>query len=134
VIAVTAVDRESRIYSRATRGDYIALAAPGVRLRTVTPRGGDTARSGTSFAVPYVRAAAATLLARNSGLDHADIIHLLSVAARDLGAPGRDPVYGWGLLQTAGICDWPRAAPMPTIAGDMTPARPTAGSIRKGLE
>jgi len=28
----------------------------------------------------------------------------LSSAARDLGAPGRDEVFGWGLVQADGSC------------------------------
>jgi hypothetical protein len=134
VIAVTAVDREMRIYSRATRGDYIALAAPGVRLRTAAAGGGDTARSGTSFAVPYVTVAVASLLSRDPELNAPAVSHYLTSAARDLGQPGRDPVFGWGLLQTAGLCDWPRTAPMAPIAGEVTPLWPTAGSVRKDRE
>ncbi len=42
VIAVTAVDSETRIYSRATHsGDYVAFAAPGVRIRTAAAGGGE---------------------------------------------------------------------------------------------
>lgn len=131
VIAVTAVDREMRIYRRATRGDYVAFAAPGVGLRTAGTGSGGAVRSGTSFAVPFVTAAAANLLARDPGLDEVAISRSLSAAARDLGAPGRDPVYGWGLLQTAGLCDWRPPAPMPAIASDTTPS---FGSSRKGRE
>lgn len=134
VIAVTAVDHEMRIYSRATRGDYIALAAPGVGLKMVVAPSSEASRSGTSFAVPYVTAAVASLLARDSALDDAAVTRLLSSSARDLGRPGRDPVYGWGLLQTAGICDWPEETSTPAIARDMTAAQPATGSIRKGQE
>src|SRR5581483_1352998 len=36
VIAVTAVDRQLRIYARATHGDYVSLAAPGVDVLTAS--------------------------------------------------------------------------------------------------
>lgn len=104
VLAVTAVDAEMRIYKRATRGGYIALAAPGVAVSTAAAGGGEADRSGTSFAVPFVTAAVARLAAKDP---HAGRIHmedLLASAARDLGAPGRDEVFGWGLVQTAGLC------------------------------
>lgn len=38
-----------------------------------------------------------------AGLTPAAIERSLAASARDLGAPGRDPIYGWGLIQYAGI-------------------------------
>jgi subtilisin family serine protease len=52
---------------------------------------------GTSFAAPFVSAAYAIGLARNQNASR--LTDLLARSARDLGSPGRDPVYGWGLLQ-----------------------------------
>lgn len=90
VIAVTAVDSETVIYDKASHGDYIEFAAPGVDVWTASARGGRYV-SGTSFAVPFV--SAAVLLAEPSRLQE---------LARDLGDPGRDPVYGHGLVQYPG--------------------------------
>ncbi len=101
VIAVTAVDRELRPYPRANRGPYIAFAAPGVGL----PAGdGRSAVSGTSYATPFVTAAAALLLRGGGARTPAALEDALARRARDLGPPGRDPVFGWGLVRRPRGC------------------------------
>jgi subtilisin family serine protease len=117
VIAVTAVDREMRIYPRATRGDYVVLAAPGVGVPTAKAGGGEAVRSGTSFAVPFVTAAVARLIARQPTTNETQVAEALTSAARDIGKPGRDPEFGWGLLQTASLCEQPPNEPDRDVAG-----------------
>lgn len=102
VLAVTAVGAERRIYHRASRGDHIDLAAPGVNVPTAGSEGIE-ARSGTSFAAPFVTAAAA--VAQRQGIRTvAGVRKRLVADAVDLGAPGHDPVYGHGLLQMGSLC------------------------------
>ncbi|WP_205772402.1 S8 family serine peptidase [Microvirga calopogonii] len=103
VIAVTAVDKKLAVYSRATQGEYIDIAAPGVDL-WVASSGGSTVKSGTSYAVPFVTAAAAILTASSASLDATDLQATLESNTLDLGAPGRDKTYGYGLLQAANLC------------------------------
>ncbi|MDZ7736089.1 MAG: S8 family serine peptidase [Gammaproteobacteria bacterium] len=103
VIAVTAVDAEIMIYEKASHGDYIDFAAPGVDVWTAAASGGRYV-SGTSYAVPFVTAA--VLLAALSRLRQ---------RARDLGKPGRDPVFGHGLLQ------FPRLPLRPPLTHDKRP-------------
>jgi hypothetical protein len=43
-------------------------------------------------------------LADGAGPDAAEITRILAKTARDLGPPGRDPIFGWGLLQAASPC------------------------------
>ncbi len=95
VVAVTAVDTGGRVFRLANRGDYLDLAAPGVDLRHAQAGGGYVASSGTSFAVPFAVTAAARLkhVAPNE-----DVIAQLFDGAQDLGPPGRDEIYGHGLL------------------------------------
>jgi hypothetical protein len=96
VVAVTAVDASGRVYRLANRGAYLDLAAPGVGLRHARAGGGYTSSSGTSFAVPFAVAAAARL----RHLDPAvDVVAALLRGAEDLGPPGRDEIYGYGLLR-----------------------------------
>lgn len=95
VVAVTAVDSARQVFRLANRGDYLALAAPGVDLRHAEPGGGYSASSGTSFAVPFAVTAAARLSRLQPGID---IISMLQESAEDLGPPGRDSIYGYGLL------------------------------------
>lgn len=98
VVAVTAVDAGRQVFRLANRGDYLALAAPGVDLRHARPGGGYGASSGTSFAVPF----AATAAARLRQLRPAEnIVDTLYRSALDLGPPGRDAIYGYGLLTLA---------------------------------
>ncbi|MDX1606087.1 MAG: S8 family serine peptidase [Candidatus Competibacterales bacterium] len=103
VLAVTAVDQRLRLYRYANRGDYVALAAPGVAIWTPAPDGGGEYRNGTSFAAPFVTAVVADLRARES-LPLAGLNRRLRDGARDLGAPGRDALYGWGLVRSPVRC------------------------------
>jgi subtilisin family serine protease len=104
VIAVTAIDRAKRAYRRAGRGEHIDLAAPGVDVWTAASVSGARAKTGTSFAAPFVTAAAALLKAANDNASSADILSALGRSAEDLGAPGKDVVFGWGLINARAAC------------------------------
>lgn len=103
VIAVTAVDADGRPYRNAARGDHVAFAAPGVDLR-VPRMDGDAYVSGTSFAAPHVTAALAAGLQSHPDSDWLWHLAALAGAAQDLGQPGRDPVFGWGLARLYTDC------------------------------
>ncbi len=107
VLAVTAVDRNGTIYRRAGQGPHIDIAAPGVEVWTAASIRGARWKTGTSFAVPFALAAAALLKGGEAEIDHERALAALSATARDLGEPGRDPVYGAGLLQAGRLCDPP---------------------------
>lgn len=107
VIAVTAVDARGRIYRAAQRGSHLDLAAPGVDLLAATSIRGARGQSGTSYAAPFVTAAAAILLSRDPTLTPAAIAERLRATARDLGATGPDEVFGAGLLDTSTLCTAP---------------------------
>ena len=100
VIAVTAVDRFLRPYRRANSGRYINFAAPGVGIWTPGDYGRGQLRHGTSYACAYVTGIVAELLNR-AGIknDQASIRSALKKNVLDLGRPGRDPVFGWGLVR-----------------------------------
>lgn len=95
VVAVTAVDKRNRAFRLANRGDYVDIAAPGVNVRHATPGGGFSVSSGTSFAVPFAAVAAAHLRREASP---EVVLDRLYRAATDIGPPGRDKIYGYGLL------------------------------------
>lgn len=69
VIAVSALDGQSRLYDHANRGAYVALAAPGVDVLVAAPGGAYDLTSGTSVACAEVSGIAALLLEKNPGLD-----------------------------------------------------------------
>jgi subtilisin family serine protease len=99
VIAVSAVDERARPYSNNNRGSYVEIAAPGVDIWAANADGGGAFWTGTSFAVPFVTAALSREVAAGTVSNINDARSYLGASARDLGARGRDPVYGYGLLQ-----------------------------------
>jgi subtilisin family serine protease len=107
VIAVTAVDYQRKVYARATRGPYVDLAAPGVGIRAASLNGDAVVRSGTSYAVPYISAAAALARADDPALDAKSVQARLEGSTQDLGEPGRDTTYGYGLIQMSRLCQPP---------------------------
>jgi subtilisin family serine protease len=102
-VAVTAVDRRDNVYARAVRGPHIAFAAPGVRIqlpdRAMQP---GPLRSGTSYAAPLVTAALSVRRAATQA--SSDVVAALAAEVKDIGAPGRDPVFGWGLVDARKAC------------------------------
>lgn len=95
VVAVTAIDARGVVIPEACRGPHVAFAAPGseMAVATIGPAAYTTAR-GTSFAAPIV----AGLLA--ASMPSAANVAVMSLArsAIDAGAPGRDAIYGYGIV------------------------------------
>jgi hypothetical protein len=79
---------------------YRFIVAPGELMLVSDNNGGVTRMSGTSFAAPLVTGAVALLEERWPWLaNHAEeTTQIIFRSAKDLGAPGVDPVYGWGEL------------------------------------
>lgn len=102
VLAVTAVDRDLAVYPRAVRGAHIDIAAPGVDL-LIRDHAGLRAVSGTSAAAPFVTAALAAAWPESGG-SVATARRMLAGGVRDLGAPGRDIVFGAGLMTAPEGC------------------------------
>lgn len=76
------------------------VVAPGELLLVSDGQGGVVRRSGTSFAAPLVSGAISLLHDRWPWLvwHSQETAEIIFRSARDLGAPGPDEVYGWGLL------------------------------------
>ena len=100
VIAVTAVDARGRHYRDANTGTHIEFAAPGVDLYVAGKRGGGYA-SGTSYAAPIITALSARMMLQGAGSATA-LRARLKQRSVDLGDPGRDSLFGWGLVTAPG--------------------------------
>lgn len=122
VIAVTAVGRDRRIFDQASRGDYVQFAAPGVGIWTAVPDGGRF-QSGTSFASPYVSVMAALAMAAGTPHNLDQLRQRLRRDAVDLGPPGRDETFGWGLVTMRPPCGGAPAAGRQSPSGPRLSAR-----------
>ncbi len=104
VVAVTAVDANRNVYAKANHGDYVEFAAPGVDIWSAKPGGGGHFLSGTSYATPFVTAALVSLRSGTEGEPAQSLHERLAGTSHDLGDPGHDAVYGWGLIQNQAAC------------------------------
>ena len=108
-LAVTAVGRNNSVASFGQRGEYIDLSAPGVSILssavgvyndklcpTSTPLFCES--SGTSMAAAFVSGAAALLFAAQPSITAAQVRDVLQRTATDIGAPGRDTTFGFGVV------------------------------------
>ena len=96
-LAVSAVDRNNSVTSFDQRGDYIDLAAPGASILS-TASNDYKIQSGTSMAAAFVTGAAALLFAAQPSITAAQVRDVLQRTATDIGAPGRDTTFGYGLI------------------------------------
>jgi serine protease len=129
VLAVGAITENGCVASYSNRGVGIDLVAPGGGDDDALPDdpdcvAGRTGRSiyqvtlagrrdrfgigldyiGTSMATPHVAATAALVIATRTAGPHpspAAVAARIEQTARDLGSPGRDTTYGWGLVNAA---------------------------------
>jgi len=99
VIGVTAVDDQQHVYLYANQGSYVDFAAPGVNRVVATGAGKTETASGTSFAAPVIAVALARLLPRPDKALASKAEAELERQAKDLGEPGRDSVFGYGVIE-----------------------------------
>ncbi len=97
VIAVSATDANDRLLEQSNRGPHIAVAAPGSQIMVAIPDGGYEVSSGTSYAAAEVSGIIALMIERKPGLTPDQARGILLSTAKDLGPPGRDPMFGAGL-------------------------------------
>jgi subtilisin family serine protease len=98
VVGVTGVDSHRRVLIEAARGNQVMFAARGADMSAADVGGKYSAIRGTSFAAPIVAALLAQSLSMpDPGASNA-AVESLAQSAIDLGAPGRDLTYGFGLV------------------------------------
>jgi subtilisin family serine protease len=137
VIAVSATDAKDRLFAASNRGGHIAVSAPGVDIFLPAPDEKYQMTSGTSFSAAYISGLAALLLERNPALKPDEVRAILMKTARDLGAPGRDDLFGAGeadaYAAVSAVAPAP-ATPVATVsdrpAGEIGPDRQDAPATR----
>jgi hypothetical protein len=98
VVGVTGVSASRRVLPEAAQGPQVMWSAPGAEMAVARSGGGYGVARGTSFAAPLVAGMLAEQLRVPDVSAAAAAVEALSAGAVDLGAPGRDPVYGRGLV------------------------------------
>jgi subtilisin family serine protease len=98
VVGVTAVDAHSHALIEAARGPQVMFASPGADLAAADGAHAYAAVRGTSFAAPFVAALLASGLSSPDPADASAAVEALAKTAVDLGPPGRDLTYGYGLV------------------------------------
>lgn len=110
VIAVSAIDTDGAKLYESSMGPEVELTAPGGKINSTYPRildttdgkrDGYTTLSGTSMAAPHVTGIAALLKERYPQMSNYEIRAVLANSAKDIGKPGKDDQFGYGLVQYA---------------------------------
>ncbi|WP_256343848.1 MULTISPECIES: autotransporter serine protease [unclassified Pseudomonas] len=91
------------------------VSAPGTRVYSAVIGGtslddltvGYANKSGTSMAAPHVAGSVAVLMERFPYMTGAQVASVLRTTATDMGAPGVDALYGWGMINLGKAIDGP---------------------------
>ncbi|OGQ94989.1 MAG: hypothetical protein A2521_12795 [Deltaproteobacteria bacterium RIFOXYD12_FULL_57_12] len=110
VIAVTATNRANQLWYLSSIGPEVELAAPGVSIFSTSQGNSYDVLSGTSQAAPHVAGVAALIMSagvddvdEDGDTDNKDVRLMLQNMARDLGDSGLDVLFGYGLVNAAGV-------------------------------
>ncbi|KQV84864.1 peptidase S8 [Massilia sp. Root351] len=134
MIVVSATDGSDTKASWSSYGNFVSLAAPGSGIWTTSKGGLYQTWNGTSFAAPVAAAAAALLMSARPDLSPAQVETILFNTAKDLGAAGRDNLYGYGRVNAAAAMTAALAAPTApdTQAPSVAIAAPLGSSTVSG--
>jgi subtilisin family serine protease len=95
--------QESEAIARfSQQNDFVDLAAPGIPINTTVMNGGYGQTAGTSFSAGFVTGAIGALQSNCPSCSNVQTEQCLFATARDLGVPGRDVQYGFGVVNPVG--------------------------------
>ena len=115
VVAVAATDSSDTRPCWSSTGSTVEISAPGVSINSTKLGGGYIVYSGTSMASPHVAGVAALVLGTGAPLTNAQIRNILTSTAQDLGVAGRDPLYGFGLVNAVAAVAAVSSSPSPAV-------------------
>ncbi|MEV5053105.1 S8 family serine peptidase [Arthrobacter sp. LAR12-1-1.1] len=99
VLTVAGLDRAGAAsIDSSSQGISIGVAAPAEDLAGGMPGGGYAEWAGTSGATPIVSGVAALIRSKWPEMSASQVINRIVSTAKDAGAPGKDPLYGFGVL------------------------------------
>jgi hypothetical protein len=101
VVGVTGVDAKRRVLLEALRGPQVTFAAPGADIKAANTEHAFTEVRGTSYAAPAVAELLAEILTAPDKAAADAAVDTLAKRAIDLGPPGKDLTYGFGLVGAA---------------------------------
>lgn len=103
VIAVSSVDEDRNLSYFSNYGEGIDFSAPGENIFSVGLSNPDAlvANGGTSMATPFVAAVCADILSVSPELSSDEVYGHIKSNVIDLGTPGFDTEYGWGMVSLA---------------------------------
>ncbi|MBO8163278.1 MAG: peptidase S8 [Brevibacillus sp.] len=100
VLGVSAVDHRTRLASFSNYGQYVDVVAPGVDIASTYIYNDYAALSGTSMACPHVAALAGLIRSVKPEMKNTEVMKLIRDSSVDLGEPGRDNWYGYGMIDS----------------------------------
>ncbi|MET3810766.1 S8 family serine peptidase [Arthrobacter sp. UYEF3] len=99
VLTVAGLDRKGvASIDSSSQGISIGVAAPAESLAGGLPGGGYAEWAGTSGATPIVAGVAALIRSKWPDMSASQVINRIVSTAKDAGARGKDPLYGFGVL------------------------------------
>ncbi|BCJ38222.1 hypothetical protein Athai_57250 [Actinocatenispora thailandica] len=135
VVAVSGLGRNGSTWTGSSTGNGTVLAAPAEKITfpTGVPGKEYETSSGTSGASALVAGVLALIMSKYPDISSADAVNRLIATAQDLGAKGRDPVYGFGAVDAAAALapQVPKADGNPLVAGG---GATTSASGSKGAD
>ena len=128
VVAVAGMERDgTTLWSGSITGSQTVVTAPSTQLVGARP-GGYWRVQGTSFAAPMVSGTAALIRARWPTMPAGEVINRIIRTAKDRGTPGRDNVYGYGMVDPTGAL----TAEVPAVVDNPLDTTPDPGVSRFG--
>lgn len=125
VISVSATNNSDTKANFSNYGPMVDVSAPGVGITSAFKDGTYRTMGGTSMATPHVAGLVALIRSLHPEFTLEEIETAIKATAKDLGAPGRDDLYGAGRIVAPAALSWTPPDITPPVA---TLASPLSGS------